>query len=93
MCSWDELAAYDLPAMVDFVLNETGYNQLIYIGHSMGSTTMFALLSSNPQYNIKIKMFIAIAPVATIGHLRTPYALLLPFLDPFQVNLIDIIMQ
>ena len=32
--SWDELAAYDLPAMVHFILQATGRPSLLFIGHS-----------------------------------------------------------
>lgn len=39
-------------------------NDLIYIGHSMGTTALFVMLSEMPEYNEKIKLFIALAPVA-----------------------------
>ena len=32
--SWDEMAAYDLPANVDRVLAATGHSQLAYVGAS-----------------------------------------------------------
>lgn len=39
-------------------------NDLIYVGHSMGTTSCLVLLSEKPEYNEKIKLFIALAPVA-----------------------------
>lgn len=54
----------DLPAMLDYVLNETRQESLYYIGYSMGTTTLFTLLSTKPQYNAKIKLAICFAPVA-----------------------------
>ena len=36
------MSAYDLPAMIDLALNTTGQKKLFYIGHSEGTTTMFA---------------------------------------------------
>lgn len=39
-------------------------NDLIYVGHSMGTTSLFVMLSEMPEYNEKIKLFIALAPVA-----------------------------
>ncbi|CAM6099701.1 unnamed protein product [Calypogeia fissa] len=39
--SWDELAAYDLPAMVGFVYNHTG-SKVMYIGHSQVCTVTWS---------------------------------------------------
>lgn len=36
--SYDEMAEYDLPAVVDFILKKTGQEQLYYVGHSQGTT-------------------------------------------------------
>ena len=45
---WDynikELALYDLPAMVDHVRRDTGYDKVAFIGHSQGNATMFCSL-------------------------------------------------
>lgn len=32
--SWHEIGYYDLPAMIDYILKETGFTKLGYIGHS-----------------------------------------------------------
>ena len=39
--SFDEMAAVDLPAMVDYVTKTTGKNSIFYIGHSQGSEMGF----------------------------------------------------
>ncbi|GFT46195.1 gastric triacylglycerol lipase [Nephila pilipes] len=52
--SFDEMAKYDLPAMIDLALNISGQTQLYYIGHSQGTTAAFALLSESPEYNKKV---------------------------------------
>uniref|UniRef100_T1JNG7 Lipase n=1 Tax=Strigamia maritima TaxID=126957 RepID=T1JNG7_STRMM len=70
--SFDEIAKYDIPAIIDTILNVTGYNQIYYVGHSMGTTVMFALLSSQPKYNEIIKGMFAMAPVAYVGNIRSP---------------------
>lgn len=60
--SWHEIAIYDLPAVIDYALMQTNQTKLAYVGHSQGTTTLFALLSELPEYNDKI----------TIAHVMTP---------------------
>ncbi len=52
--SWDEMAAYDLPASIDFILAATGAASLGYVGHSQGTTMGFAALSSQPDLAQKV---------------------------------------
>lgn len=67
--SFNEIALYDLPATIDFILNETGKDQLSAIGHSMGTTIFFILGSEKPEYNSKISVFIALAPIAYMSNM------------------------
>ncbi|KAH0558191.1 hypothetical protein KQX54_014807 [Cotesia glomerata] len=62
--SYHEIAIFDVAEMIDYVLNETNEKSLTYIGHSMGSTVSFVLLSEKPEYNEKIKLLLNLAPVA-----------------------------
>lgn len=55
----------DLPTMIDYALNYTEQKSLYYIGYSMGTTTLFVLLSMKPEYNEKISMAICLAPVVS----------------------------
>ncbi|NWW87324.1 LIPM Lipase, partial [Rhynochetos jubatus] len=70
--SFHEMAMYDLPATIEFVLQKTGQKQIYYIGYSQGCTIAFIAFSSMPELAQKIKMFFALAPVVTIKHARSP---------------------
>lgn len=68
--SFDEMAAYDLPAMINYALNYTEQEQLIYVGHSQGTLIAFAQLDTDADLSSKIKLFIGLGPVATVGHMN-----------------------
>lgn len=82
--SWDEMAHYDLPTMVDFVVNHTRQKQLYYVGHSQGTLTAFAHASQNPQFAKQVKLFFALAPVATVAHIKGPLKILSHFTWEFE---------
>lgn len=91
--SWHEMALYDVPAEIDFVYamrelerNDTRKN-LLYVGHSMGTTMAFVLLASRPEYNAKIQAVFAMAPVAFMGHVKSPIRLLAPFSHDIEVRI------
>lgn len=79
--SWDEMARYDLPANVQFVLNATGYSTLGYVGHSQGTLQMFAALSNEPSLVGYFNTFVGLGPVATVGHITNELLLLLAKFD------------
>lgn len=79
--SFDEMAKYDVPAFLDFILNETGETSIYYIGHSQGTTMAFALFSQRPDIRKKIKLFVALAPVAHINYIKSPIKYLAQFPD------------
>lgn len=70
--SFDEMANYDLPASINFILNKTGQEQVYYVGHSQGTTIGFIAFSRIPELAKKIKMFFALAPVASITFATSP---------------------
>jgi len=70
--SFDEMAAIDLPNMVDYVLQQTNYSSLGYAGHSEGTIQMFAALSMWPfSFGAKINSFAALAPVGRVYHSKS----------------------
>ncbi|KAJ4429103.1 hypothetical protein ANN_26104, partial [Periplaneta americana] len=62
--SWHEMGVYDMPATIDHILATTGQKRLYYVGHSMGTTMFFVMTSMRPEYNDKLRLGIALAPVA-----------------------------
>lgn len=58
--------------MIDYVLNATKQSDLFYVGHSQGSTAFFVMCSERPEYNKKIKLMHALAPVAYIDNAVSP---------------------
>ncbi|KAJ1066932.1 hypothetical protein K5549_000632 [Capra hircus] len=69
--SFDEMAEYDLPSTIDFILKRTGQKKLHYVGHSQGTTIGFVAFSTNPTLAEKIEVFHALAPVATVKHTQS----------------------
>ncbi|CAG8568924.1 12266_t:CDS:2, partial [Dentiscutata heterogama] len=63
--SMDELAIYDLPDTINYILEITGAPSLSYIGFSQGTAQCFAALSINPKINNKINLFIALSPATS----------------------------
>ncbi|XP_033218448.1 lipase 3-like [Belonocnema kinseyi] len=61
---YHEIAIYDVANSIDYILHETGQRSLTYIGHSMGTTISFVLLSVRPEYNDKINLNICLSPIA-----------------------------
>lgn len=70
--SYDELALKDLPSVVDYILKSTGEEQIFYVGHSQGTTIAFIAFSTLPELASKIKMFVGLAPVATVAFTSSP---------------------
>ncbi|CAH1160160.1 unnamed protein product [Phaedon cochleariae] len=70
--SFEECGLYDLPAKIDYILNMTGHSQILYVGHSQGSSQFFAMAALRPEYNDKIALMTALAPVAYMGNISSP---------------------
>lgn len=73
--TFEEMGYYDVPASIKYILKlNTNYPKIHYIGHSQGTCMMFAALS-NPKlqqfFQDTIETFIALAPVARVGNLKS----------------------
>lgn len=92
--SWQQMGEFDVPANVNYILANTGQEKLSYIGHSQGTSQMFAQLSDNPDFADKINIYCAFAPIASIYHQTiwaidlaayTPLAQILEFLGFYDI--------
>ncbi|OWK07454.1 hypothetical protein Celaphus_00008443, partial [Cervus elaphus hippelaphus] len=70
--SFDEMAKYDLPASIDFIVKQTQQEQIFYVGHSQGTTIAFITFSTIPKIAERIKVFFALAPVFSIKYSKSP---------------------
>lgn len=75
--SWHEIGYYDLPAMIDFMLQKTRSPNAFYVAHSQGTTSLLVLLSTRPEYNNKIIQAHLMAPASFCSH--SPHPLVRPF--------------
>ncbi|RWS22719.1 hypothetical protein B4U80_13508 [Leptotrombidium deliense] len=66
----DEIAAYDLPATINYILSVAGKANLTLIGHSQAAKISLQMLSTKTDYQQKIDKLIYIAPVARLGHTK-----------------------
>lgn len=53
--SWEEMADYDLPAMINYILTITGCEQIVYIGHSQGTLMGFAKFSQDLEFAKRVQ--------------------------------------
>ena len=82
---WDfsaqDLAEKDLPALIDFVLANSGAQTVKYVGHSQGTYLLMHLLSYLPQYNQKVDMGVLLTPFSGMFSPQAKYLQL--FMHPW----------
>jgi pimeloyl-ACP methyl ester carboxylesterase len=62
--SWHEIGFYDLPAMIDYMLQLTNASKVFFVGNSQGTTSLLVMLSTRPEYNQKIIQAHLLGPAA-----------------------------
>jgi len=72
---------YDIPAMIDYIVQNTTREKIFYLGHSQGTTAFFVMSSERPEYQDKIEAMFAMAPVAYCGRLNNPILQLIAWFD------------
>lgn len=89
--SVDEIALYDVPAMLSVIQQETKQTgNIIYIGHSLGTTMGMIYASERPEEaKSAIKLFIWISPSHKLTNMLSPYRMLAPFSPVILVSLCE----
>lgn len=70
--SFHEIGIYDLPAMLNYMLDQTKERNTFYVGHSQGTGSLLALLSTSPDYNDKIIQAHLMTPAVFMRHSESP---------------------
>ena len=87
--SFDEMGKYDIPAVIKYILEKQPKhysNKTFYIGHSMGTTMYWVACHEHEKFmNDSIHYMIAMGPVAFVGNIESPIALVSPFVKEVQV--------
>nr|CAD7438744.1 unnamed protein product [Timema bartmani] len=67
--SMHEMGQYDIPAMIDYILNITGQKHLQIVAHSTGATSCYIMVCLHTKYSAKISLLTSIAPLGPSGFL------------------------
>jgi lysosomal acid lipase/cholesteryl ester hydrolase len=74
-------AVEDYPVTIDYILETTGFENIFFVGYSMGTTQYLILLSERPEYNEKIRAGILLGPTAFGGHAKNPMIVASPYAE------------
>jgi pimeloyl-ACP methyl ester carboxylesterase len=62
----DQMAFYDVPAVLDYVTRQTGRDRVNWIGHSLGGMLIFPFLELSPEAN-RIANFVGMGSTITLA--------------------------
>jgi pimeloyl-ACP methyl ester carboxylesterase len=80
--TWDAMAKYDVPALINYVRKDANVAQVAWIGHSQGTMQMFGALASQSFDSRHLSQFIALAPATFIGHVSVPFIHMIADIPP-----------
>ena len=75
---WDEMGEYDIPACIEYMMEETGQKKVSYIGHSLGCSLFFIAMIQHPYLSRHIDVMMALGPASSIAHLSGLMAWMAP---------------
>lgn len=66
--SWDEMIKYDVKANIDYVKLMTGYEKVVYFGHSQGTIIYFMGYTVFPEYfEQSVEKFVGLGPMFSLN--------------------------
>ncbi|KAL9244946.1 hypothetical protein vseg_018660 [Gypsophila vaccaria] len=71
--SWEELALYDLPAMIEYIYQLTN-SKLFLVGHSQGTIMSFAAFTQ-PDVVKMVEAAALLSPISYLEHVTAPFVL------------------
>ncbi|KOX72949.1 Lipase 3 [Melipona quadrifasciata] len=74
---WNEMGIYDVPAMIDHIIEQTKQEKIFMVSHSQGTTSFFVMASERPEYQEKLIASFALAPAAFLSRIENPLLQLL----------------
>ena len=84
--TWDEMAKYDLPALLNYTIEHSGKEKIYYVGHSMGTTTYMAMNSVDQSWAERVELAVLLAPIAFMDNMESPLRYIAPFVGLFDVD-------
>ncbi|XP_075250394.1 lysosomal acid lipase/cholesteryl ester hydrolase-like [Convolutriloba macropyga] len=75
--SFQQMAQYDLPAIVNYVIDTTGRQKIFYVGHSQGTLMAFLQMSEDLTLQDKIETAFMLTPVYSLTSMKSPLKYLL----------------
>ncbi|KOX67264.1 Lipase 3, partial [Melipona quadrifasciata] len=88
--SWHEIGIYDLPAMIDHIIEQTKQEKIFMVTHSQGGAAFFVMASERPEYQEKVIAFSALAPAVFMSRTGTSLFRMLCLSLQLTLNLLGI---
>ena len=65
------MGIYDVPAMIDHIIEQTKQEKIFMVTHSQGGSAFFVMASERPEYQEKIIALFALAPAVFISRTKS----------------------
>lgn len=75
-----------MPGAINYILDITNKEKIIYIGHSQGTTISYVFAIMRPELSDKVLLQISLAPTAMIPHATTVFRKFLPLIREMLVS-------